>query len=318
MKILFKYMAQPFELFKKGYIRATQLSAINDPFEASYSEEGLKKLESEFEDVNLNGEQFLKDYIENNKNKIGIISFSESKDNLLMWAHYANEHKGLVAGFIYPSCEWKYCKFFEHLFLLPSLSRSDSERNIFFNGEIKPVMYRKQQRYKIDSFDFDYSNISIEGADRILYEIFLQKSEEWIYEKEHRIILKLEQADKVNVFDIEKIKNKHILAKILKSKYCKKKIEEQDKEYYIIELSEIHDDIERSVFARALAELSINPKNVYLFKLSPNSICYCIFGIKYNNERISFNYANKIGLFEIYKVKKNNKNYIIDFNKVLT
>ncbi|OGE83038.1 MAG: hypothetical protein A2Y39_07050 [Candidatus Delongbacteria bacterium GWF2_40_14] len=315
MKILYKYMEQPFELFKKGYIRATQLSAINDPFEASYSEEGLKNLESEFEDINLNGELSLKDYIENNKNKIGIISFSESKDNLLMWAHYAKEHKGLVAGFIFPPREWKYSKFFEHLFLLPTPpSTGCDDKNNFFNGEIKPVIYRKQQRYKIDGFDFDYSNISDEGADRILFEIFLQKSEEWIYEKEHRIVLRLEQADKVYVNDIKKIKNKKLLANIIESKCCKKKFDD-DKEYHEVNLSKIAEKSKRMVFAKALAELSMNPKNIYLFKLASNSIYNCIFGIKCKyNKRNCANNANKINSFKVSRVKKNNENYILDFS----
>ena len=49
---------------------------------------------------------------------------------------------------------------------------------------------------------------------RLLYEIFQQKSDEWIYEKEHRIILKLEQADRI-VIDKEDIKKYEYKKEIL-------------------------------------------------------------------------------------------------------
>ena len=79
-----------------------------------------------------------------------------------------------------------------------------------FNGKPKPVSYRKGLRYRNDKFDFDYSNIDAEGADRLLYEVFMQKSDEWIYEQEHSVVLRLEQSDRVIVEDINQIENKNI------------------------------------------------------------------------------------------------------------
>jgi hypothetical protein len=48
------------------------------------------------------------------------------------------------------------------------------------------------------------------------FEIFQQKSDEWIYEKEHRVTLRLDQADKVIVNDIHRLKNTFVLNKLLK------------------------------------------------------------------------------------------------------
>jgi Ca2+-binding EF-hand superfamily protein len=73
---LYKYVANPENILKDGYIRATQLSALNDPFEANYSKEGLKELIREF-DYTSKGEEFI-NYIEENKHKVGVISFTDS------------------------------------------------------------------------------------------------------------------------------------------------------------------------------------------------------------------------------------------------
>lgn len=102
MKHLFKYVSSPHELLSKGYIRATQLSALNDPFEAYYCKNGLKELSDDLSDFDPDSplsDTNILNYIDMSKYRIGIISLTEAKDNLLMWAHYANEHKGMVIGF---------------------------------------------------------------------------------------------------------------------------------------------------------------------------------------------------------------------------
>ena len=194
--MLFKYVSNPDFILEDGYIRATQLSALNDPFEANYDKKGLRELAKHFDD--MSGKEII-DYIEKHKYKIGVICFSETKDNLLMWAHYANEHKGALIGFSISSET-----IFENL-----ISPHDSSFFMdycMYLGKCLPIKYRKQPLYKIDKFDRDYSNVCVEREDRILFEIFQQKSDEWIYEKEHRITLRLEQADKVILDDINKPK----------------------------------------------------------------------------------------------------------------
>ena len=172
-------MANLHSLLEDGFIRATQLSALNDPFEAIYCKENLNELADYFDDCYSDDNKIpLIEYVEEKKHRIGIISFSESKDNLLMWAHYANNHKGIVMGFT----DFSSALGIDHGMFVsqfkPSNLFSTTWSNVFFNGKLSPVMYRKQARYRVDNFDFDYSNISGEGADRILFEIFQQKSDE--------------------------------------------------------------------------------------------------------------------------------------------
>ncbi len=308
-------MSSPYTLFDDGYIRATQLSALNDPYEAFYCKKGLKELVKHFDISSVfdfdDGKVSFAKYVEKHKNQMGVISFTEAKDNLLMWAHYANEHKGVVAGF----CTLDFDNgMFANLFQPPPSFTSALFEHEIFDGIPKPVMYRKQPRYRIDRFDFDYTHIIADGADRILYEIFLQKSEEWMYEKEHRIILRLEQADKVKIFDIHTLGNEDIKNLIINSDWCTF----TDKGFYEITLMDITDEAIRFAVAKALASLSANKNNVYLFKLKPNAISHCLLGL---NSTLSYQdvmkkYVNSVGYYEVWKSTQNKENYTIEFKQL--
>lgn len=99
--------------------------------------------------------------------KMGVLCLSESHDDLLMWAHYADCHKGFVIEFDSDS------PFFDQ--------RRSEEDNL---RSLQPVLYR-QARPAISLANTDIS------------EIFLTKSEHWSYEKEWRMIVGLADADKV-------------------------------------------------------------------------------------------------------------------------
>ncbi|EGQ8391309.1 TPA: DUF2971 domain-containing protein [Vibrio cholerae] len=306
MKLLYKYMSNPEYFLKEGYIRASQLSALNDPFEATYCKEALSDLCPYFEIFDSPSE--LISYVEENKNKIGVISLTEAKDNLLMWSHYANEHRGAVIGF------WAKSAFngnmFTHLHQPRLNSTSVFDGFEIFHGECLPVMYRKQPRYRVDRFDFDYSNISAEGEDRILFEIFQQKSDEWIYEKEHRVTLRLDQADKIVVTDVHRLKNKHVLSKLLAIG------SEDENGRFTVYLDKISNEIVREAYANNLVELSYDPSSLYLFKVGHvNSI---IYGLNVSQSTIDSyqadlqNYCN----IEQWKASLNHDFYTLEFSEI--
>ena len=83
--------------------------------------------------------------------KAGIVCFSRVRNDILMWAHYADKHKGLCFEF-------------------------DGSDNCLFFGEAQPVEYK------------DYTHIPLdEDNERQMTRAILTKSKHWLYEKEYRI-----------------------------------------------------------------------------------------------------------------------------------
>lgn len=317
MKQLFKYMRKPRDLFDEGFIRLTQPVVLNDPFEASFCRKSLDELTAHFDEPTALdpefGELSFSQYIEMRMHHIGVISFSENKENLLMWAHYANEHKGIVAGIVNHA---SLGLIFQNLFRADTLiNTSWAEKHSPFDGNPNPVSYRKGLRYRNDKYDYDYSNISAEGADRILYEVFMQKSDEWIYEQEHRVVLRLEQADRVILESVDAINNSKIKEKLKTAKYT---FIEKDSGRCVIDLIHIQDETERIAIAMELTKLSRNPDTVYLMKLSASSINNCLLGLhsSLSKQNVQGNHACSVGDLNIWRAKKNNDYYSLEFVQI--
>lgn len=99
---------------------------------------------------------------------IGVLALTEKPDNLLMWAHYAQNHKGFVIEFDS-----------DHQYFHQQLSPSDELRHI------RKVRYsNKRPNIRLSTFE--------DAAD-----IFLTKSKEWEYEQEWRIMRPLQDASVV-------------------------------------------------------------------------------------------------------------------------
>lgn len=310
-------MNEPRNLFKEGFIRLSQPSVLNDPFEAAFCPKSLDDLASHFDDSTSwdveFGELSFSQYVELKMHHIGVISFTENKENLLMWAHYANEHKGVVAGVVYHP---QMGSIFENLFRADSLINSAwGEEWSQFDGTPRPVSYRKGLRYRNDKFDYDYSNIAAEGADRILCEVFLQKSDEWIYEQEHRVILRLEQADRVILESIELIKNDNIRERIRSAKYASI---DNNSGRVVIDLFKVSDEAERIYCSMELTRLSRNPSVVYLMKLDSSSINNCLFGLKSVLEKkdVIGGHASSTGYLDVWKATKNMDYYSLEFEQI--
>lgn len=308
-------MSKPRDFFEEGFIRLSQRSALNDPFEAAFCQKSLDELVEYFDESKSwdpeFGELSYSEYVKLRMNNIGVLSFSENKENLLMWAHYANEHKGVVAGI---TC-LEGVSIFENLFTeitcISTYWMGDEWSS--FNGIPKPVSYRKGMRYRNDKFDYDYSNICIEGADRILHEIFLQKSDEWIYEQEHRVILRLEQADRVSIPSLNLIKNKKIIKKLKQSQFVL-----FDSKGFTVDLYKVEDKFERLSLATQLAKLSPNPEVFYFMKLSSSAINNCLLGLNcsLSKSEVGGKHAKRTGRFEVWKAKKNLDYYSIEFDEL--
>ena len=84
--------------------------------------------------------------------------FSKVKDNILMWSHYANAHKGVV---------------------------------VVFNPEYKPftIGCLKEMTYSDTRFDFSIKDYQKSDMDNLVKKLLTTKGNAWIYEEEQRLIL---------------------------------------------------------------------------------------------------------------------------------
>jgi hypothetical protein len=106
---------------------------------------------------------------------IGVLSLSSSKHSLLMWAHYANNHEGIIVGF---NSEHPY-------FNQDIPPKCNPPEDASYLGKVYPVVY---DRIRLD-IEF--------GANS--KKALLQKSDEWMYEKEYRMFMRREDCDQIPV-----------------------------------------------------------------------------------------------------------------------
>lgn len=107
-----------------------------------------------------NCEKEIKKEIENLRKTIGIACFSESYDNILMWSHYADYHKGICLEYDF------------------------AEINMMTNSILLPIIYENKFEHLINYIDIKKDKIDTEEA----MKLFLIKYTGWQYENEWRII----------------------------------------------------------------------------------------------------------------------------------
>ena len=98
---------------------------------------------------------------------IGVLSLTQKPDNLLMWSHYADSHRGYCLGFDS-----------NH----PFFNRKRSENDEFYH--LRKVKYLETRPSKL--------MVDMDGTD-----MFLLKSDVWDYEKEWRMCAALTDANTI-------------------------------------------------------------------------------------------------------------------------
>jgi hypothetical protein len=106
---------------------------------------------------------------------VGVLSLSEVPDSLLMWAHYADEHRGFALGFDGGH------RFFDRTLHGPDVARA-----------LRPVTYseRRPRRYLaayLEDPEYLFESLA--------QDFYLTKSLEWSYEREWRMLLPASDAD---------------------------------------------------------------------------------------------------------------------------
>ena len=118
---------------------------------------------------------------------VGVLCFASKEDNLLMWAHYANNHEGICLE-LDPSSDFfngQYKDAPSSIFGdFDSNPSKDCYRNI---GVLRPVEYTIDRPTYIKPRELEYDT-----------ESWFVKSPEWEYEGELRLLLPIEHAKTVS------------------------------------------------------------------------------------------------------------------------
>lgn len=291
VKFFYKYTHLREDFFRDFMLRSTQFKALNDPFEGIFNKKQFKdadnslnvyftkqgKTVDKLEDYDLDD---IMGTFESDLNDVGVLSFTEDYTNPLMWAHYAEQHHGIVLEFDSEKPLFQDS--------IKSLGDRKSRFGKSFLGGIyefpEKVMYRREMP------SFDRSEQLRPNSDgeypwiKLLYYLFFTKSNEWIYEKELRSIVQLRDADRI----ICK-KNNH-LADVL-SKYPD--IETKNLADGKIQITypneyEMHEEMgDESIKTEIHIDTSCwNYSNIYLFRINPEAISGIYCGCKCDFKKV--------------------------------
>ncbi|EKO3466506.1 DUF2971 domain-containing protein [Vibrio fluvialis] len=303
MKKIYKYMPFREEFFTNYSLRASQRGVLNDPFELSPAQDFVDKVlrEGLGEDFFEQAEQFATD---GNFNEVGVISFTENYNNLLMWSHYAHEHKGIVVEFDYEKLDY------------------------FFN-------YRLSTRDTIERVLYNRERFSPLQTEVCVKDLLLTKSDDWIYEKEHRILPKLRLADYVRV-DRELFEQLHEFYDNLYVNLFNIVAEDEYSVTFEVDLVEYEqfnnqdwdgnstDDREEMKYSHSdvilneiYGSLAVLPTSVFLFQLPSDCITAVFIGCRASNEDAKRIY-NLIGSknISIFKAQLSKTHFTLSFEEM--
>ncbi|WP_392552899.1 DUF2971 domain-containing protein [Orbus wheelerorum] len=238
---LYKYMSAEVccKVLESGKLRFSSPLLFNDPFDVvryplgsldfkRFSSEILKYLQTDYvegkrdiselieplhkvvieaqkkgiklTDLLINEEKIIKQLCDNWENQIKktrILCLSQIKDNIALWYHYADQYSGVVVSF----------------------DKLD-EINGVANNSLRKINYKNELDGNSYKFWHDYFLIK---ESNILDNIFYEKYHCWNYEKEVRIVTRVENLNDDQLYSYFEIK------KQIKSVYFGPKINDQKK-----------------------------------------------------------------------------------------
>lgn len=163
---------------QKQWLKVARIKELNDPFELLCADLHNKSERKKFKAFKKEVSQ---DY--------GVLCFSSSWKNPLMWSHYANGHKGVALEF-------------------------EIQDNL-----LTPIDY-VPERVK-----FDISHIAARGGfqERDIDKLLSTKSEHWSYEQELRMEVKLKDCESRDGLFFEPFSEKIQLVRVILGHVCKLK-----------------------------------------------------------------------------------------------
>ncbi|PMH37131.1 hypothetical protein BCU68_08510 [Vibrio sp. 10N.286.49.B3] len=313
---IFKYTGLRLDFFDNMLMRASQKYALNDPFELRPSHRESNKA---FADASYF------DY--------AVVSLSETNNNLLMWSHYADQHKGMVIEF-----DMKKPLFDSYKTYKATMPDPDEEYDCIDIIDEEETKRRESIKVgQIQRIRYNSKRPSIYNYANVL-EHFLVKSEEWIYEKEHRVILPLILADKIIVHE-------KYLPKIEFTLYDSTELNKipLDDNMYLINLKEVterdgnrflsgwyspttpEEDLKygfiESTYLEYLREISEDPSTIFLYQVPPQAIKSVFLGCRVSSadkkavlDKIRA--SGSLNHIEIFQATPSNERFELEFRKL--
>ena len=189
MRTLYKYYSEKLDVIKhlkNPSIKLATTASLNDPFEKQLSYQLTKTLskimlDDKFENE-IQKEQLIqalsRAYIDISQS-FGVVSLTETHENLLMWAHYASSHKGYCIGY--------NDDLFDEIYKI-NHSKDD------WHGIYKP----EKVKYNSERFHKDDINMK-SNENTLILNAMLKKSCDWKSEREHRSIIPFHFADRFTI-----------------------------------------------------------------------------------------------------------------------
>jgi len=189
MNSVFKYTDYRPEFFDNFFLKVSRFGEFNDPFEmvmgnylASINQEEhnlIMSLSNTLSD-GASYYDFALDAQCGVRSSVGVLCFASKNDNLLMWAHYANNHSGICIEFD------RTADFFNGKYKNATELMGEKIKDRYQNiGVIRHVEYQIERPTYIEPSKLEYDT-----------ESWFIKSPEWKYEEEQRLLLPLDLAKK--------------------------------------------------------------------------------------------------------------------------
>lgn len=238
---------------------------LNDPFEGETGDNLITVVEQMTVENNNNMHRdAIKLALNSLVNLSGIFSVSETPRNPLMWAHYGDQHKGLCIGIN------------KDVFEGMRDSKLNKKDNVYIS-EFSPV------KINYDNYRFDRQTKikNDEDLKKAVRTHLLTKSDEWIYEKEHRCILPFIFATHIKIDEkaehVSYLKLEAKLTNVLNALKSEGKITEDNNNTYII-----NDGIDESDIWMLSSFYSVS----FLYEIDPKYINNIYIGLRVSKQEV--------------------------------
>ncbi|MUG28297.1 DUF2971 domain-containing protein [Aeromonas salmonicida] len=265
MKTFFKYYSEKFDVIehlKAPSIKLATTASLNDPFEKDLSNELSDYLADKFilDKMKKNNANIshMKNLLRISYREVtkfyGIVSLTETHRNILMWAHYSVSHQGVCIGYKEDFIE-------------------DIKSKKTCSDTLEGIYTPEHVRY--DSKRFDPELLHEKTTLReIINQAMNTKSDDWMYEKEHRCIVPFIWADKVRI-DIRKSESARKLIDSYKQNNYISNSDIEDEYIFIIDQEKFDDSYIK-------AKIAADKDAVMLKNIDIKSITAIYLGVNYD------------------------------------